>query len=64
LRDGAANLLGEDSLHRRYPATARGQQRLTRWGTGSHWENATLFAFTNGNELTPAAEFLRRIRGL
>ncbi|HEU5137849.1 MAG TPA: glycosyl hydrolase 53 family protein [Steroidobacteraceae bacterium] len=34
----------------------------TRWGTGSHWENATLFDFRNGNELTPAADFLEAIR--
>lgn len=34
----------------------------TRWGTGSHWENATLFDFRKGNELTPAADFLRAIR--
>jgi len=34
----------------------------TRWGTGSHWENATLFDFRNGNELTPAADFLKAIR--
>ena len=34
----------------------------TRWGTGSHWENATLFDFTMKNELTPAASFLRAIR--
>lgn len=91
--DKAANLLGEDSLHRGYPATLRGQQRFmndvvqmtlrtggvgvvywepawvstscaTRWGTGSHWENATLFDFRKGNELTPAAGFLKAIRGL
>jgi arabinogalactan endo-1,4-beta-galactosidase len=36
----------------------------TRWGTGSHWENATLFDFTKRNELTPAAGFLKTIRGL
>jgi arabinogalactan endo-1,4-beta-galactosidase len=89
--DAAPNLLGEDSLHRGYPATLRGQQRFmndvvqltlraggvgvvywepawvstackTRWGTGSHWENATLFDFRNGNELTPAADFLKAIR--
>ena len=35
----------------------------TRWGTGSHWENATLFDFRKGNELTPAADFLKAIRG-
>lgn len=35
----------------------------TRWGIGSHWENATLFDFRKGNELTPAADFLRKIRG-
>ena len=35
----------------------------TRWGTGSHWENATLFDFTKGNELLPAVEFLRAVRG-
>jgi len=34
----------------------------TRWGTGSHWENATLFDFRKGNELTPAADFLGAIR--
>lgn len=91
--DKAPNLLGEDSLHPGYPATARGQQRFmndvvqmtlraggvgvvywepawvstrcsTRWGTGSHWENATLFDFRDGNELTPAAGFLKAIRGL
>jgi arabinogalactan endo-1,4-beta-galactosidase len=36
----------------------------TRWGTGSHWENATLFDFTKRNELTPAADFLKTVRGL
>jgi arabinogalactan endo-1,4-beta-galactosidase len=35
----------------------------TRWGTGSHWENATLFDFRKGNELMPAADFLKAIRG-
>jgi arabinogalactan endo-1,4-beta-galactosidase len=89
--DKAANLLGEDSLLRGYPATPGGQQRFmndvvrmtrgaggvgvvywepawvstscpTRWGTGSHWENATLFDFQHGNELTPAADFLEAIR--
>jgi arabinogalactan endo-1,4-beta-galactosidase len=35
----------------------------TRWGTGSHWENATLFDFRKDNELTPAADYLRAIRG-
>jgi len=34
----------------------------TRWGVGSHWENATLFDFRKGNELTPAADFLEAIR--
>jgi len=34
----------------------------TRWGTGSHWENATLFDFRKGNELTPAVDFLSAIR--
>jgi arabinogalactan endo-1,4-beta-galactosidase len=89
--DQAPNLLGEDSLHRGYPATLTGQQRFmndvvsmtrrvggvgvvywepawvstrckTRWGTGSHWENATLFDFRHDNELTPAADFLKAIR--
>ena len=89
--DKAPNLLGADSLHDRYPATLRGQQRFmndvvqmtlrvggvgvvywepawvstkcsTRWGTGSHWENATLFDFRKGNELTPAADYLKAIR--
>jgi arabinogalactan endo-1,4-beta-galactosidase len=36
----------------------------TRWGVGSHWENATLFDFQKGNELTPAADFLKTIRGI
>jgi len=36
----------------------------TRWGKGSHWENATLFDFTRRNELTPAASFLKSIRGI
>jgi arabinogalactan endo-1,4-beta-galactosidase len=36
----------------------------TRWGTGSHWENATLFDFRKDNELTPAADYLRAIRGI
>lgn len=91
--DKAGNLLGEDSLHRGYPATLRGQQRFmndlvsvtlraggvgvvywepawvstrcaTRWGIGSHWENATLFDFRKRNELTPAADFLKAIRGI
>lgn len=91
--DQAANLLGEDSLLRGYPATPAGQQHFmndvvrmtlgaggvgvvywepawvstkcpTRWGVGSHWENATLFDFRKGNELTPAADFLKAIRGL
>ncbi|MBK9050570.1 MAG: glycosyl hydrolase 53 family protein [Chloroflexi bacterium] len=30
----------------------------TRWGQGSHWENATFFDFHNNNELLPAAAFL------
>jgi len=89
--DGAANLLGADSLLKGYPATLQGQDRFmndvvrmtrnaggvgvvywepawvsstcsTRWGQGSHWENATLFDFKKGNELTPAASFLRAIR--
>jgi arabinogalactan endo-1,4-beta-galactosidase len=89
--DQAPNLLGEDSLHRGYPASLRGQQRFmndvaqmtlriggvgvvywepawvstsckTRWGTGSHWENASLFDFRKGNELTPAADYLSTIR--
>ncbi len=30
----------------------------TRWGQGSHWENAAFFDFNKGNELLPAAEFL------
>ena len=30
----------------------------TRWGQGSHWENATFFDFKNNNELLPAADFL------
>ena len=30
----------------------------TRWGQGSHWENATFFDFENGNELHEGIEFL------
>jgi arabinogalactan endo-1,4-beta-galactosidase len=30
----------------------------TRWGQGSHWENATFFDFNRGNELLPAVDFL------
>jgi arabinogalactan endo-1,4-beta-galactosidase len=32
---------------------------LTRWGQGSHWENATFFDFQNENEVLPAINFLR-----
>lgn len=31
----------------------------TRWGQGSHWENATYFDFHNNNELLPAALYTR-----
>ncbi len=31
----------------------------TRWGQGSHWENATFFDFHNGNNLLPAALYTR-----
>jgi arabinogalactan endo-1,4-beta-galactosidase len=31
----------------------------TRWGQGSHWENATFFDFKRSNELLPAASFMR-----
>ncbi len=30
----------------------------TRWGQGSHWENATFFDFKNGNELHAGIDFL------
>ncbi len=30
----------------------------TRWGQGSHWENAAFFDFKNGNEATAALGFL------
>lgn len=30
----------------------------TRWGQGSHWENATFFDFRDGNNLLPAIGFL------
>lgn len=30
----------------------------TRWGQGSHWENATFFDFQNGNEVHEGIEFL------
>ncbi len=30
----------------------------TRWGQGSHWENATFFDFMNNNEVTSAIDFL------
>lgn len=31
----------------------------TRWGKGSHWENATFFDFNNGNEVLPSIDFMR-----
>ncbi len=31
----------------------------TRWGQGSHWENATFFDFQNENELLTGIDFLR-----
>jgi arabinogalactan endo-1,4-beta-galactosidase len=31
---------------------------FTRWGQGSHWENATFFDFTNNNEVHAGIEFL------
>jgi len=31
----------------------------TRWGRGSHWENATFFDFNNNNEVLPAIDFMR-----
>ncbi|MBE0689335.1 MAG: glycosyl hydrolase 53 family protein, partial [Anaerolineae bacterium] len=31
---------------------------LTRWGQGSHWENATFFDFQNDNELLQGIDFL------
>ncbi len=33
-------------------------QCSTRWGQGSHWENATLFDFHNGNEVLEGIDFL------
>lgn len=33
-------------------------QCSTRWGQGSHWENATFFDFQNGNELHQGIDFL------
>lgn len=30
----------------------------TRWGQGSHWENATFFDFRRDNEVLPAIDFL------
>ncbi|HSM24207.1 MAG TPA: glycosyl hydrolase 53 family protein [Anaerolineaceae bacterium] len=33
-------------------------QCSTRWGQGSHWENATFFDFKNNNELHAGVEFL------
>lgn len=32
----------------------------TRWGRGSHWENATFFDFRNGNEVLPSIDFMHR----
>ncbi len=31
----------------------------TRWGTGSHWDNATFFDFKRGNEALPAFGYVR-----
>jgi len=85
--DAAANILGEDSLVRGYPASKDGQRRFmlelmaavrgsgglgvvywepawisstcsTRWGKGSHWENAALFDYSDA-ELHEGADFLR-----
>jgi len=36
----------------------------TRWGKGSHWENATFFDFRNGNEVLPSIDFMRRDYGV
>lgn len=30
----------------------------TRWGQGSHWENATFFDFNNTNEVLPAIDYM------
>lgn len=30
----------------------------TRWGQGSHWENATFFDFRNNNELLPSIHYM------
>ena len=30
----------------------------TRWGRGSHWENATFFDFNNGNEVLPSIDYM------
>ena len=32
----------------------------TRWGQGSHWENATFFDFHNHHEALPALSFMRQ----
>lgn len=32
----------------------------TRWGQGSHWENATFFDFRNHNEILPAIDFMNQ----
>lgn len=32
----------------------------TRWGQGSHWENATFFDFRNGNEVLPSIDYMGR----
>ncbi len=31
---------------------------VTRWGQGSHWENAAFFDFQNGNEVLPVMEYM------
>jgi arabinogalactan endo-1,4-beta-galactosidase len=36
----------------------------TRWGQGSHWENATFFDFMNGNEVLPTIDFMAREYGV
>ena len=33
----------------------------TRWGQGSHWENATFFDFHNGNEVLPGIDYMRQM---
>ncbi|MBN1428185.1 MAG: arabinogalactan endo-1,4-beta-galactosidase [Anaerolineae bacterium] len=60
LIDLAQSLIGNGALGIVYWEPAWVSTRCsTRWGLGSHWENATFFDFRKGNELHEGIDFLR-----